>query len=459
LNWSPDPLSSERCRVTRRKHRLVWTVVVVVVALGAGFNVERLERVYIAARVYRAHVFTPPPPVAGESPLRRAWYDAEFYWDFSEIPIARLKRLKALNPELRPLIQEIDRRQAAGEGMEYSMHIYREIRWLLNFTPRVKETRAKIEELRRSLNEPEMQKLATQQQSSDGSWGLGIDSWYLRLYYSVDEGVSGGSAPQYPLKFLDRVNSPEKLTAQLDSALYDDFTKTGEFKREELDETFSAVARLLFKSKGPQPYTLDPGLKDALRAFVAKWQNPATGCFGQWMVDRHGRVWKMDDTGMTFHVVSDLHGQVNRLDAITNRLLQLEGLNYPAGPRMNGHYENHLNWDMVIVFRYAWPTLDEPTRAQVRAEISRMLGWCLENSLQPDGSFKTSDLDDTVGDAYYYGVSFLHDSGFFSPRDRFWTTQDFPQAQAIRQRIQAKLQSIGLSDGKIKDAYQTLNEP
>jgi hypothetical protein len=118
-----------------------------------------------------------------------------------------------------------------------------------------------------------------------------------------------------------------------------------------------------------------------------------------------------------------------------------------------------LNWDMVIVFRYAWPSLDEATRAQVRAEISRMLDWCLKNSLQPDGSFKVSDLDDTVGDAYFYAVSFLHDSGFFSPQDRFWTTQDFPQANAIRQRIKAKLESIGFSDPKIRDAYETLNEP
>ncbi len=444
--------------MSRRKRWIVWLIVVAAVTLGVGLNFECLERVSIAARVDRARIFTPPPPAPGEGWLRRAWYNAEFYWDFSEIPMARLKRLKMFNPELRPLVKEIDRRQAAGDGMQYSMHLYREIRWLLNFTTRNAETRAKIEELRRSLDEPEMQKLATQQQSSDGSWGLGIDAWYLRLYYSVDEGAVGSSVPKYPLQLLDRINSPEKLTTQLDSALYDDFTKTGEFKREELDETFSALARLLFGHK-QTGYPFDPRLQNALRSFVVQWQNPETACFGQWLVDRHGRVWKMDDTGMTFHVVSDLHGQVNRLDAIAKRLLQLEGLNYPAGPRMNGHYENHLNWDMVIVFRYAWPTLDEPTRTQVRAEISRMLDWCLKNSLQPDGSFKVSDLDDTVGDAYYYGVSFLHDSGFFSPQDRFWTSQDFPQSDAIRERMQAKLKSIGLSDGKIREAYETLNEP
>ena len=41
---------------------------------------------------------------------------------------------------------------------------------------------------------------------------------------------------EYPLSFLDRMNSPEKLDAQLDSDLKNDFTKTGVFNREELDE-------------------------------------------------------------------------------------------------------------------------------------------------------------------------------------------------------------------------------
>jgi hypothetical protein len=29
-----------------------------------------------------------------------------------------------------------------------------------------------------SLNQPELQKLAAQQQPSDGSWGMGINVWY-----------------------------------------------------------------------------------------------------------------------------------------------------------------------------------------------------------------------------------------------------------------------------------------
>jgi hypothetical protein len=34
--------------------------------------------------------------------------------------------------------------------------------------------------------------MAGQQQPGDGSWGLGMDVWYLRLYYPVDH-VKGGA--------------------------------------------------------------------------------------------------------------------------------------------------------------------------------------------------------------------------------------------------------------------------
>lgn len=426
-----------------------------VFALGVYINRERLKRAVIAYRIYRAHVFTPPPS-PGESQLRQLRADVRFYWDFSGLRVARNRRLRQLDPTLRPLVKEIGRRQAAGEGMQYSMHIYREIRWRLNFTPDIGTTRARIADLRQSLAQPGEQKLAAGQQASDGSWGRGLTVWFLKLYYSVEDGLHSGTEPRYPLSFLDRINSPEKLTAQLDSVLHDDFTKTGAFNREELDETFSALARLLFGNKRTG-YAFHPQLRDALGEFVERWQNHATGCWGQWIVDRQGRIWKMDDMAMTFHVVSDLHGQVGHLDLIAQRVLQLDGVEFPAGIRFNGHYENHLNWDVVKIFRYAWPALDAATRQKVRTEISHMLDWCLARSYQPDGSFRVSDLDDTLGDAYSYGVAFLRETGYFRREDRFWTGQDFPDAKAVGQRIAAKLKSIGLNDPGLKDAYGTLH--
>jgi len=39
--------------------------------------------------------------------------------------------------------------------------------------------------------------------------------------------------------------------------------------------------------------------------------------------------------------------------------------------------------------------------------------------------------------------------------DWFWTDQYFPEAKAVRGRIEAKLKSIGLNDPGLKDAYET----
>lgn len=270
------PIRVETSNRPRRKALAITLSVIVAVLLTAYWQRGRLVRGYAAYRVYRTKIFTPPWGNEGTLSWGHFREAAEFYWDFAGYILDRQKRLKKFDPMLGPLVAEIDRTQAAGDGMQYSMHIYREVRWRLNFTTDEAGTQARIDDLRRSLSEPDMQKLAAQQQPSDGSYSLGINVWYLTLYYSVEDGLDNGAVPQYRLAFLDRINSPEKMTAQLDSALHDRLPETGEFKREELDETFSALARLLFKMK-PTGYAFDPGLPAALNAFVAKWQNPETG--------------------------------------------------------------------------------------------------------------------------------------------------------------------------------------
>jgi hypothetical protein len=439
-----------------RRRLLAFAACLALITLFLFVARKSLIRLFVAASIARLHVFTPPQPLPGESAAHRIWNRCRFYWDFAEIREAREKRVKRFEPELKHLVEEIRRHQKAGQGMQYSMHIYREVRWRLNFTPDEAATERRISDLRASLDQPEAQRLAAEQQEADGSWGMGIEVWYLKLYYSIEDGLDRKDpVVKYPLRFLDPINSPEKLATQLDRARFDDFTKTGIFNREELDETFSAIARLLFRMKDV-PYSFDPRLSPALRAYVNQWQNPDTGFWGQWLVDRDGRLWKMDDMAMTFHVVSDLNGQVNDLDRIAKRALQLDDVNFPAGIRFDGHYENHLNWDVVKIFRLAWPYLDEPTRAQARTEIGKMLDWCLKDSYQTDGSFKVSELDDTAGDAYMYGVAFLKDAGYFRRDQRFWTSQDFPEARTVHDRIETKLNSIGTNDPSMRSAYEIL---
>ena len=440
----------------RRKRWLILFLIIAILVIAGYICRNRLERSATAIVIYHKHIFNPPPQIAEESLWPRFRDEAQFYWDFAGWVMAEKNRLKHFEPQVKPLIKEIVRRQSAGEVMKYSMNIYREIRWLMTFTPDIKETQAQIDNLRRSLSlPPSQQQLATEQQPSDGSWGLGITSWYLRLYYSVYNVKQCQTTPRYPFSFLDTINSPEKLTTVLNTDLLDNFTKTGIFNEENLNETFSALARILFSGKPTTCYAFHPELRNALSDFLARWQNPTDGWWGQWLLDRKGRIWKMGDISMTFHVISDLHGQVPHLDMIAKHLLKVDDVNFPAGIRFDGHYENHLNWDAVKIFRIAWPTLDSTTREQARAEISRMLHWCLTESYQPDGSFKVSDLDNTLGDAFEYGVNFLEETGYFDHANRFWTNQDFPDADSVRNRIEVKLKSIGLHDS-FKGTYEAL---
>ena len=121
---------------------------------------------------------------------------------------------------------------------------------------------------------------------------------------------------------LHRIKSPEKLNAQLDSALYENFTHTGEFKREELDET---VQRSCGRSQSELTgNTFDPRIADAMRDYINKGNNPESGRWEPGLVDRYGRVWKMDETGTTSHIISDLHGQVEHLSQIARRLTELQ---------------------------------------------------------------------------------------------------------------------------------------
>jgi hypothetical protein len=112
----------------RHNRRLVLLTGTLALALVAYINRAQFVRALVADSIYRKHVFTPPPVSPGSSPWYRLREGAQFFWDFSEIPIAPERRLDLLNPTLRPLVKEIGRRHAAGEDMEYPMHIYREVR-------------------------------------------------------------------------------------------------------------------------------------------------------------------------------------------------------------------------------------------------------------------------------------------------------------------------------------------
>ncbi len=102
----------------RRKRWLILLMSALVLALGLYLSRESLIRAVVANRIRQAHVITPPPPDPGKSRWHRFRGDARFYWDLAGLRLAREMRAKQLNPELKPLVKEIQRHQAAGEGMQ-----------------------------------------------------------------------------------------------------------------------------------------------------------------------------------------------------------------------------------------------------------------------------------------------------------------------------------------------------
>src|ERR1035437_1564483 len=120
---------------SKKSKRWFIALVIVLILLIAGYTNRKLLQMGITAYViYHKHIFITPPKDTNESWMKRIKNNVQFYMDISKLRIAQEKRVKQFNPTLKPLVREIVRHQAAGEGMQYSMNIYREIRWRLNFT-------------------------------------------------------------------------------------------------------------------------------------------------------------------------------------------------------------------------------------------------------------------------------------------------------------------------------------
>jgi hypothetical protein len=61
------------------------------------------------------------------------------------------ERNRLFEPELKPLLDTIIKRQLKGKNVSCSLQIYREIRWWLNFTSDTNTTRARIGDLKKAL--------------------------------------------------------------------------------------------------------------------------------------------------------------------------------------------------------------------------------------------------------------------------------------------------------------------
>jgi len=368
------------------------------------------------------------------------------------------QKRKALKIQLAAYLKKIQFKDQQGFPVICARQVYREAKWYLNYTTFFDKAQANFKRLDNLLSGKESDFKTDQQSLADGLWGRCFNQWFLKLDVTSDQITQlhhQKKTPQFPLLFLEKINSPEKLVLLLNKILVSDIKKEGVYHRKEINYILSALTKTIHRSR-PRNFNYHPQLKKTLLNFIVnKWQDPETGLWGPW-IQKENKIIKVPDLSITFHLVSYLNGEVPLLGKMASTAFHLINQDYPVGAKENGEYVNHHNYDIVRLFSMGWKFLNSDQKNKIAFEIQRMKDWCLATSLQKDGSFPLTSTEESIGEAYYFGVSFLNEIGYFNKNKRFWTTNDFPESEQIRKIILSKIKQVKTVDSFIQDAMNML---
>lgn len=381
----------------------------------------------IAAGACRAEPSAAQSPPVPEADLHiNSWRQADFLSfdpQYAEKMATRIARARTLG-------KAVVTREIAGQNTQRSHQILEEIIWLISSTADFRQLDQRLDDLEASLAHPDQEKQADALNAADGSWGSGYTQWFFKLtasYSHMDQTASG-------YQYLARINSPQKLDDYLMAVASSDIARTGVDNEREFNESLSCFIRMILNGK-PEGYAYDPGMKAALMDLLLhRLRNPETGYWGE-VYWHDGHKYFVDDLSVTFHVVSYLNGEVPDMDKVVATTLALRNAEFPAGPVYHAERFDHLNMDVAELYRLGWAHADASQKKDIAADLRAMLQWCLTQSLQPDGSFKMWTGDNSKEESTYYGASFLARIGYFDKAKRFWTDEDFPEAEAVRQKI------------------------
>ena len=337
---------------------------------------------------------------------------------------------------LAGLRRRVRQRERDGQNTSCSKQILEELEWITGDTMDFARGTRRMDDLEYVLGHPAEEPKAGQQDPGDGSWGQCHSEWFFKVNATFDHITNPPNRreePRFELHLLDRVNGPEKLTQYFDSVSVSDIARTGHDHARELNESLENLGRLILWGR-PAYYHWDPRLKETMMEIIMRrLRNPQTGWWGPRYV-RDGKVQFVDGLSMTYHMVTTLEGKVPDLDQAMEHLLAVKGLDYPIGWLRDGKYSNHHLMDVVGLFRYGWPFMTGEQRRLAAVEIRKAVRWCLDQSLQPDGSFQLTG-GDSLEEETSFGASLLDQAGVFDGAKRFWTGEEFPEGPAVRSRI------------------------
>lgn len=364
---------------------------------------------------------------------------------------------RKLSEALAPLTTRIAALEQAGQDITVADQMAREIGWLRKYTANFARGHQLVARLQSLLDGT----LAIpNRQDAEGSFGPGCSVRYRRLEPTVDElQVRDLDDPALePLAFMAPYTNPKGLLSELYRLQVTDIAATQENYRDELGSLQSSLSQLLFKdglrealnSRPRLGFQVSQDMLDVYGDFLEQTQHPRTGYWGPWY-RFDGELFRVQDLSFTFHIISYRGGDVGRWPLIVDTTLDIEDLEYPGGwftnKEKNIKFSHHHNYDVAAIFAYGWPHIDPRRKACVRAAITRMLEWCVTQSIEPGGGFRRES--GLLAATYYYGVRFLDKLGYWDPMKRFWT-RDLPPLGGVRPSDLAV---------RLKDAFAVLNDP
>jgi hypothetical protein len=380
--------------------------------------------------------------------------------DFISFDSSYVKKRSEAAIKAKLLAQKVFELEAKGYNTSCLHQILYEAGSLLYSSANFKLINQRLNELEAAVSSPETQTDIEIKDPTDDSYGKCYVEWFLKVVASYNqlEKITVDNPKPTPLpRFLECINTPEKLEDYLTSISVSDIRKTGVDNEREYNEMHATLLEMIIKGS-PQNYIVDSVLRHSFKNLLFnKLRNPLTGWWGESYI-RNGHTEFVDDLSTTFHTVSYLKGNVPEMGKIIATLLAVKNVPYPVGWLWKNEYWNHNNMDVVTIFKYGWQQSNEQLRNEMSSEIDKMLQWCLTSSLQPDGSFKNIPEDGSIEEAQYYGTSFLARIGYFDKSKRFWTNKDFPEASAIKDKLITYIKQNQKTGGSGGDYYKNALE-
>jgi hypothetical protein len=361
---------------------------------------------------------------------------------------------RQVDREIRSLEAELDRLEAGGGDTACPRQILRELRWRLEYTGDADGIRAAIARLRSGAAEqsPDRTLLSTR--------GACSEVWFLRLDDCVDDMLAGDfdagdiDNRAAPLQLLDRINNPARLRGYLESLLVSRLDDDGIDRRKELNFATADLVRLILWRR-PRSYDWDPQLDAVIRDFVAAWQDPDTGFFGaEYLVG--GRRFRTVDLSLTFHMARYLDGAIGYWPQLIDTLLAMRDDRYPNGWLDEIGMTSHNNYDVAVLFQLGWRKMRADQHQRAQQELARMLDWCTASAVAPDGRILARAIGESLPEGHYFTIAFLDTVGYFDPAKRFWSARDFPEAPALRARLEERLAALPQRDPMVKMARDRL---